>query len=169
MRSEWICETASRTCFGLIYKKDGGICCLSDVDSELLYQSEFAGMMRQEMHNARQLACPLCCKSFHDMQDVWNVMDTEAQNNPMPAEYANWMVNFHKQILVVDSHMCSVNKYKMQSFSYYLLGQLSEHSAKLHFPFSSIYMSNYNLSCLVPQSKDLSSGRSLSAGGHSLQ
>ena len=46
----------------------------------------------QEMRKARQLACPLCCKSVHDMQDVWNIMDNEAQNNPMPVEYANWMV-----------------------------------------------------------------------------
>lgn len=44
------------------------------------------------MEKARQLACPLCCKSFDNMQDVWDTMDEEARNNPMPAEYASWMV-----------------------------------------------------------------------------
>lgn len=46
----------------------------------------------QEMQKARQLACPLCCKSFQNMRDIWNIMDEEAQSNPMPSEYANWMV-----------------------------------------------------------------------------
>ena len=46
----------------------------------------------QEMEKAKQLACPLCCKSFDNMQDVWDVMDEEARNNPMPPEYASWMV-----------------------------------------------------------------------------
>ena len=68
--------------------------------------------MLQEMHNARQLACPLCCKSFHNMQDVWNVMDTEAQNNPMPAEYANWTVKFlfHKLLSVLHKLICILLK-----------------------------------------------------------
>jgi len=47
----------------------------------------------EEMQKARQLACPLCCKSFQNMRDIWNIMDEEAQSNPMPSEYANWMVD----------------------------------------------------------------------------
>lgn len=46
----------------------------------------------QEMERAKQLSCPLCCKSFDNMQDVWDVMDEEARNNPMPPEYAGWRV-----------------------------------------------------------------------------
>lgn len=48
----------------------------------------------QEMEKARQLACPLCCKSFDNMQDIWDLMDEEARNNPMPLEYASWTVRF---------------------------------------------------------------------------
>ena len=54
----------------------------------------------KEMEKNRQLACPICMKSYADLAPVWRRVDEEIAATPMPAEYSSWAA----QILCNDCH-----------------------------------------------------------------
>ncbi|KAK9827252.1 hypothetical protein WJX81_003160 [Elliptochloris bilobata] len=44
----------------------------------------------KEMERNRQLACPICMKSYADLAPVWRRMDEEVAATPMPGDFAAW-------------------------------------------------------------------------------
>ena len=47
----------------------------------------------ESMEQNRQMSCPLCMKSYADLEPVWRRVDDEIANTPMPSDYANWSVH----------------------------------------------------------------------------
>ena len=41
----------------------------------------------------RQLACPICMKSYADLAAIWRRVDEEVASTPMPEEYACWVAH----------------------------------------------------------------------------
>lgn len=46
----------------------------------------------REMEQNRQLACPVCMKSYADLSELWQRIDIEIAQTPMPQEYLTWQV-----------------------------------------------------------------------------
>ncbi|CAK0772451.1 hypothetical protein CVIRNUC_003964 [Coccomyxa viridis] len=47
----------------------------------------------REMERNRQLACPICMKSYADLAAIWRRVDEEVASTPMPEEYACWVAH----------------------------------------------------------------------------
>lgn len=46
----------------------------------------------QEMERNRQLSCPICMKSYANLDTLWQRIDDEVAVTPMPDVYRNWKV-----------------------------------------------------------------------------
>lgn len=47
----------------------------------------------QEMERNRQLSCPICMKSYANLESLWQRIDDEVAVTPMPDVYRNWNVD----------------------------------------------------------------------------
>lgn len=54
---------------------------------------QFALCFVQVMGQNNQMSCPICMKSYMDMDAAWRHLDAEIAVTPMPQDYANWRVD----------------------------------------------------------------------------
>lgn len=45
------------------------------------------------MRQNHQMSCPICMKSYEDMEPYWQHLDAEIALTPMPQDYSNWRVD----------------------------------------------------------------------------
>ena len=47
----------------------------------------------QSMAQNNQMSCPICMKSYENMDAYWQRLDADIAVTPMPQDYANWRVD----------------------------------------------------------------------------
>jgi RING finger/CHY zinc finger protein 1 len=47
----------------------------------------------KDMEKNRQLACPICMKTYADLAPIWRRVDEEVAETPMPPDYAHWVAH----------------------------------------------------------------------------
>jgi RING finger and CHY zinc finger domain-containing protein 1 len=46
----------------------------------------------RDLQSNHQTSCPICLRSYGNMASVWERIDLEVLQTPMPPDYANWKV-----------------------------------------------------------------------------
>ena len=53
---------------------------------------ELIMLLWQDMERNHQMTCPICMKSYANLQPLWQRLDNEIALMPMPDDYATWQV-----------------------------------------------------------------------------